>query len=128
VKKFVIAIIAAVSPPAIATFSATAQFAQSNQYGQLQPSTAPATAQLSMDAAPNLSQDNVRQVQQALQKKGFEAGPVDGILGPKTKEAVRNFQDRYGMKASGDIDNQTLYALGVSELAGPRGSEPAPGQ
>jgi hypothetical protein len=28
------------------------------------------------------------------------------------------------MKASGEIDNQTLYALGEAELAGQAGSEP----
>jgi len=128
VKKLVIAIIAAMSPLAIATFSATAQVAQLSQYAEIKPSTAAATSQLNMDAAPNLSQDNIRQVQQALQRKGFDPGPVDGILGPKTKEAVRNFQDRYGMNASGDIDNQTLFALGVPELAGSTGSEPAAGR
>jgi peptidoglycan hydrolase-like protein with peptidoglycan-binding domain len=110
VKKLIIAIIAAVSLPAIATLSATAQLGQSNE--------------LNMDAIPNLNQDNVRQVQQALQKKGVDPGPVDGVLGPRTKGAVRNFQDRYGMKASGEIDNQTLYALGEAELAGQGGSEP----
>jgi hypothetical protein len=31
----------------------------------------------------------------------------------------RKFQDFYGLKAGGEIDNQTLYALGQSGLAGP---------
>jgi murein L,D-transpeptidase YcbB/YkuD len=124
VKKLIIAIIAALSLPAIATFSARAQLAQLNQYGQLQQSTAQDTSQLEMGAVPTLNPDKIRQVQQALQNKGFDPGPIDGIFGPKTKEAVRNFQDRYGMKADGEIDNQTLYALGKPELAGQPGSEP----
>lgn len=123
-KKLIIAIIAALSLPAIATFSARAQLAQLNQYGQLQQSTAQDTSQLEMGAVPTLNPDKIRQVQQALQNKGFDPGPIDGIFGPKTKEAVRNFQDRYGMKADGEIDNQTLYALGKPELAGQPGSEP----
>jgi peptidoglycan hydrolase-like protein with peptidoglycan-binding domain len=77
-----------------------------------------------MGAVPTLNPDKIRQVQQALQNKGSDPGPIDGIFGPKTKEAVRNFQDRYGMKADGEIDNQTLYALGKPELAGQPGSEP----
>ncbi len=73
-----------------------------------------------MDTVPNLNENNIRQAQQELLKKGFDPGPIDGILGPRTKEAVRNFQDRFGMKASGDIDNKTLFALGAVELARPK--------
>jgi peptidoglycan hydrolase-like protein with peptidoglycan-binding domain len=123
-KRIVIATIAAVSLAAIATSAATAPLARSNQYAQLQQSTDQPTAQLDMLAVPALDQDNIRQVQLGLRDKGFEPGPIDGIPGVRTKEAVRNFQDRYGMKASGEIDNQTLYALGKPELAGRPGSEP----
>ncbi len=121
-KKLVITIIATVCLPAVATLSATAQLAPSHQYAQLQRATAQAAGELAMDAVPNLNPDNIRQVQQALQKKGFNPGPIDGVLGPQTEEAVRDFQDRYGMKASGKLDNQTLYALGEVGLSGQAGS------
>jgi peptidoglycan hydrolase-like protein with peptidoglycan-binding domain len=117
-KKLAMTTIAAVSLPAFAALPATGQLAQLNQTVQAQLSTAQGTGELDMDAVPNLNQDGVRQVQQALQKKGFSPGPVDGILGPQTNQAVRNFQDFYGMKASGQINNQTLYALGETRLAG----------
>lgn len=48
-----------------------------------------------MDAVPTLNP-----VQRALQNRGFEPGPIDGVLGPQTEAAVRDFQDRYGIKAS----------------------------
>jgi peptidoglycan hydrolase-like protein with peptidoglycan-binding domain len=80
-------------------------------------SQARAAGDVNMDATPSLSPDIIRRVQLALQKKGINPGPVDGIFGPLTKEAVRSFQDRYGIKASGDIDNQTLFALGEVDLA-----------
>ena len=51
-----------------------------------------------------------------MQKKGFDPGPIDGVLGPRTREAVRNFQEKYGISST-EIDNQTLYALGGVELA-----------
>jgi hypothetical protein len=76
--------------------------------------------ELDMDTVPNLNENNIRQVQQELRRKGFDPGPIDGIHGPRTKEAVRNFQDRYGMRASGEIDNKTLFALGAVELARPK--------
>jgi peptidoglycan hydrolase-like protein with peptidoglycan-binding domain len=74
-------------------------------------------SRLDMNAAPTLNQDQVRRVQQALQKKGFTPGPIDGVLGPHTKSAIRKFQDRYAIQGNGDINNQTLFALGEPDLA-----------
>jgi peptidoglycan hydrolase-like protein with peptidoglycan-binding domain len=76
-----------------------------------------AAVDVNMDALPVLTTDGVRKVQLALQKKGINPGPVDGIYGPLTKEAVRTFQSRYGIRATGDVDNQTLFALGEVDLA-----------
>ncbi len=70
-----------------------------------------------MDAAATLTADGIRKVQLALQKRGINPGPIDGILGPVTKEAVRTFQERYGIKANGELNNQTLFALGEPDLA-----------
>ena len=106
-KGLVIATIAGASLAAIVTFSATAQ--QSTPQDITKVDTQSVTA---------LNPDKIRVVQQALQSKGFDPGPIDGIVGPRTKEAVRNFQDRYGMNPTGEIDNQTLFALGKSELIG----------
>jgi peptidoglycan hydrolase-like protein with peptidoglycan-binding domain len=106
VKKLVVAIIAAASLFAVMTLSATAQADKTA-----------AISQLNMAGVPDLDRDNVRQVQDALEAKGLDPGPIDGIAGPRTKAAIRKFQNRFGMKASGEIDNQTLFALGKVELA-----------
>jgi len=76
-----------------------------------------AAGDVNMDAVPTLNPDGIRKIQTALQKKGINPGPIDGIYGPLTKEAVRVFQDRYGIKATGDVNNQTLFALGEVDLA-----------
>jgi len=34
---------------------------------------------------------HVREVQQALLSAGFDPGPVDGIMGPRTKSALRKY-------------------------------------
>jgi len=39
-------------------------------------------------AAPS---SHVRELQQALQQSGYDPGPVDGIMGPRTKAALRNY-------------------------------------
>jgi lipid-binding SYLF domain-containing protein len=62
------------------------------------------------------SKDEVRQVQTALQEKGIEPGPIDGIMGPKTKKAVADFQRQQNLYASGMLDPQTKSALGVGGM------------
>jgi hypothetical protein len=76
-----------------------------------------ALADLDVNAVPHLSRDGVRRVQTALKEKGFDPGPANGVASPRLKDAVRTFQSRYGIAARGDIDNQTLLALGEAELA-----------
>jgi peptidoglycan hydrolase-like protein with peptidoglycan-binding domain len=106
VKTLVVAIIAAASLFALTTLPATSQADKST-----------AIRQLNMAGVPNLGRNDVRKVQDSLQTKGFDPGPIDGVAGPSTRAAVRKFQDHFGMKASGAIDNQTLFALGRVELA-----------
>lgn len=56
----------------------------------------------------------IRQVQEKLKEKGYNTGKVDGKMGPRTAKALRNFQRDQGIETSGQIDQQTLQALGVS--------------
>lgn len=60
----------------------------------------------------------IRQVQETLSDKGYEVGPVDGIMGPQTSGALREFQQDEGLAATGQPDQQTLEALGVQEEFG----------
>ena len=76
-------------------------------------------SQLNMDAVPHIERDGVREVQMLLKQKGFDPGPLDGVAGALTTGAVRGFQARYAIATSGAINNQTLFALGAVELAGP---------
>ena len=54
-----------------------------------------------------------RQVQQALNDKGYDAGPVDGQIGARTKAALVKFQ-RDNNLPIGSMDIETLKALGVN--------------
>lgn len=53
----------------------------------------------------------VRRAQQALARGGFDVGPIDGILGPRTQKALRGFQQRRGLVPSGQLDTDTRKAL-----------------
>jgi photosystem II stability/assembly factor-like uncharacterized protein len=60
------------------------------------------------------SDDSVRRAQEALDRAGYEIGNPDGLLGPRTIAAIKRFQtDRY-LPVSGQLDEVTLAALGVS--------------
>ena len=54
----------------------------------------------------------VKKAQVALNEKGYNVA-VDGRNGPNTQSAVRSFQEKNGLTASGALDNSTLSALGV---------------
>jgi localization factor PodJL len=73
-----------------------------------------------MDKKPEMGKmttgrvDN-REVQQALKAKGNDPGPIDGRMGPKTRAALKAFQESNGLKATGQLDNETAEKLGVGK-------------
>ena len=58
----------------------------------------------------SLSSEEIRQVQVVLKQKGFVVD-VDGVLGPRTRQAIIAFQRQQGFQATGEIDQQTSGAL-----------------
>jgi len=68
------------------------------------------------------SQEDVRAAQEALRDKGFDPGPIDGILGPRTQAALRSFQQSKNLQATGRLDSQTEQQLGVHASMGSTGS------
>ncbi len=61
------------------------------------------------------TQSMTKEVQQALKDKGEDPGAIDGIMGRKTRAAVRKFQKSNGLKVTGTLDNQTEEKLGVQK-------------
>lgn len=53
----------------------------------------------------------VRNIQLILNKNGFDAGTADGIMGEKTKQAIRAFQEANGLPATGEVDNALITRL-----------------
>lgn len=55
----------------------------------------------------------VTQLQQKLREQGFDPGPVNGIYGVQTEEAVKEFQNTNGIRTDGIAGSQTLAKLGM---------------
>ena len=73
--------------------------------------------------------EKVRQVQQQLNRiaQSYPAIPVisaDGIFGPRTGEAVKGFQQIFGLPATGIVDYPTWYKISAIYVAVSRISEP----
>jgi peptidoglycan hydrolase-like protein with peptidoglycan-binding domain len=76
-------------------------------------------------AANALWADDLTQaVQQRLKDQGFYYGEVNGRGGDETSAAIRRYQIRNGLKVTGQLNDETLHALGISSRSTPR---PGPG-
>lgn len=69
-------------------------------------------------AGPNGSQiasppqsDSIRDAQQALKDEGLYKGPINGELGPETKQAIARFQKTNGLKQTAALDTETRDQL-----------------
>ncbi len=79
-----------------------------------QPATSPGER---IVVAPKASDDVVRKAQEALDRAGYQVGVADGHLGPRTIAAIKRFQaDRY-LPVTGQLDQTTVAALGVGNVA-----------
>ncbi len=68
---------------------------------------------------------DVRTSQQALMDKGYHPGPIDGIHGPRTSAAVREYQTKEGLKVTGRLDTETTARLNGSAASMPPATAPA---
>ena len=75
--------------------------------------------------AQGVEQGTIKQAQEKLSSKGHDVS-ADGVLGPKTQAAVKEFQQKEGIQASGQLDQETLAALGVNESSAGAGSTSTP--
>jgi hypothetical protein len=55
--------------------------------------------------------DRIRAVQAELGQRGFDAGPADGAMGPRTAGAIADARSRLGLAPGGDIAADLVEAL-----------------
>ncbi len=70
--------------------------------------SAPATSQ---NASYNSNQAIIAQIQERLEMLDLYPGPADGIMGPKTADAIRTYQSDNGLSVTGEADKDLLLHL-----------------
>jgi localization factor PodJL len=63
------------------------------------------------DTAGPAPDDLTLQVQKTLKQKGYDPGDADGMMGPRTSEAITEFQRDHGLRQTGRIDSSLLQSL-----------------
>lgn len=53
------------------------------------------------------------EVQRALARRGYYRGPIDGDIGPGSRNAIARYQADHGMRATGSITSSLLRSLGL---------------
>jgi len=60
---------------------------------------------------PGTSRAERREIQQFLLNRGYDIGAVDGLIGDKTRQAIRQEQQRLGLSPTGRAGQQILRAF-----------------
>jgi peptidoglycan hydrolase-like protein with peptidoglycan-binding domain len=64
-------------------------------------------------AASAFDHDDVNKVQQSLSDKGLYHGQIDGLMGPQTRQAIREYQKSENLPVTSRLDTETAGKLGV---------------
>ena len=76
-------------------------------------------AQLGMEVASQhlkVLRDDIHKVQRRLQAAGLNPGQADGVMGPQTATALRQYQRTHSLPVTGLLDEATRMALGLIPL------------
>jgi peptidoglycan hydrolase-like protein with peptidoglycan-binding domain len=57
----------------------------------------------------------VREAQRTLRELGYQPGPVDGVVGPKTQDALAKYQRSERIQVTRRLDAETMARLDIHE-------------
>ena len=55
--------------------------------------------------------DEVKSIQNVLNNLGYDAGPADGIMGPKTRQAIKMYQQDHNLPVTGQLNSNSKKIL-----------------
>jgi len=90
------------------------------------PRTRPAPMIAKPEAVARSRADIITDIQRELSRRGLYDGPVDGVAGPKTDAAIRDFETSAKLKVSGEPTEDVLRAIQRTPLKTETLPRPAP--
>lgn len=69
---------------------------------------------------PPGTRDYVRVVQAELDARGYAPGPIDGLVGPRTRAAVKRFQTDAGLEVTGNLHERLLEQIRAAAVTARR--------
>jgi hypothetical protein len=66
-----------------------------------------------------IARSEIVALQKKLQELGFKPGKADGVVGRRTRAAVRAFQETRGLRPTGTVDRELLRAILETPVASP---------
>ena len=69
-------------------------------------------------ADDRMAMADTRAAQQALKTQGFDPGPIDGRMGPRTRAALNDYQRKNDLPVTGMLDDATMAKLEVRSTRG----------
>src|SRR6516165_4073759 len=77
----------------------------------LEPAAAVAPSKVAAPSAPRSPGEIINDMQRELARRGYYDGAVDGLYGPKTDAAIRDFEQAAGLKPSTEPNEALLQAM-----------------
>lgn len=115
---------AAQARDAVAGRMTSGQIAEAQRLArQWQPETTAVTGE---PAAPPEapSRETIAEIQRTLNELGYDAGPVDGRMGGKTRSAIRDYQADHDLAVSGQPSQDLLENLRRTQSTAPSAQKP----
>ena len=78
------------------------------------------------EAGVRMRADVIGDIQRELSRRGLYDGPVDGVLGPKTDAAIRDFETAAKLKPTGGPSEEVLRAIQRTPVKSEAVPRPAP--
>jgi hypothetical protein len=73
--------------------------------------TTPTSNVIPLQISAGMRGTAVEKIQTVLTSKGFAVGEINGLFGPETEQAVKDFQAKAGLPVTGIVDTATAQAI-----------------
>ena len=83
--------------------------------GMVEGAQAPTSAARGPELLIARYREQMKLTQETLRDLGYISGPIDGIMGAGTAAALRAFQQKAGLRATGRANPETLAALRIED-------------